>query len=596
LPISITPNKLSPPHPPLYTAWNTFSRIDVYEQPLRPGAGGRGGRQLIFDAGTAATGILDLRPNVREALRQLADVRAFESSVAYIGKARPRVLIIGAAGGEEVLDALHFGASAITAVEINPIITDVVTHRMRDFWGGLFEQPEVRLVTAEGRSFVRRSREQYDAIISVHTISNAAIASGALALAENYVLTREAFVDYLDRLAPDGVLYVVRPEVQLARLVATGRESLAARGVVDPAGHFYLYRHPYSVPQGPLVAPNRPSFRAGFLMKKSPFTPQEVHLIQAHLGIGRPSGSTLEPLYSPLEPHAGSLYHALLTAPDPRTVYAAQAAQLAPATDDRPFFNQHMRWSSINFTTVRDLFTQGRSGRLALEDRPVAEVTLLVLLGQALLIATALIVLPLARLARAGLRAPHCGRFLLYFASLGLGFIMIEMALLQRFTLFLGQPVYTLAVVLAGLLVCTGVGAALAGRLHSRPRQHLRWIIPLLVVTLVGTASVTPLVFAAALALPLVWRILLALCVIAPLGVLLGLPFPTGLRVLAQEATALVPWAWGINGCFTVIGTAVALMLGMAYGFKAVLGMAALCYGIALAAMWRRETPFPVQE
>ena len=593
LPIAITPNKSSSPPPPLYTAWNTFSRIDVYEQLLRPGTGGRGGRQLIVDAGTAATGIVDLRPDVRTVLRQLAATRPFESSVAYIGKPRPRVLILGAGGGEEVLDALHFSASAITAVEINPIITDVVTHRMRDFWGGLFDQPEVRLVTDEGRSFVRRSREQYDAILSVHTISNAAIASGALALAENYVLTREAFVDYLDHLAPDGVLYVVRPEAQLARLVATGRESLAARGVVDPAGHFYLYRHPSSAPRGQLLAPNRLAFRAGFLMKKSPFTPEEVRLMHAHLVIGRP---TLELLYSPLESHAGSLYHALLTAPDPRTVYATQAAQLAPTTDDRPFFNQHTRWASLTLTTVWDLFTQGRLGRLALEDRPVAEVAVLVLLVQAILIATGLIVLPLARFARAGVHAPHCGRFLLYFAGLGVGFILIEMALVQRFTLFLGQPVYTFAVVLAGLLVCTGAGAALAGRLHAQPQQHLRWILPLIVVLVVGTAFLTPLVLSAALALPLVWRILLALCLIAPLGVLLGLPFPTGLRVVAHTAPVLVPWAWGVNSFCTVIGTAVALMLGMAYGFTAVLMIAALCYGIALAAMPRCETPLPVEE
>src|SRR5205814_4261980 len=120
---------------------------------------------------------------------------------------------------------------SITAVEINPIINDVAANRMRDYWGDLFTQPEVRLVTEEGRSFVRRSNEKYDAIISVHTISNAAVASGALSLAENYVLTREAFEDYLDHLAPDGVIYFTRPEQQIARLFATAREALAARGI-----------------------------------------------------------------------------------------------------------------------------------------------------------------------------------------------------------------------------------------------------------------------------------------------------------------------------------------------------------------------------
>src|SRR5262249_29262745 len=153
----------------------------------------------------------------------------------------------------------------------------------------------------------------------------------------------------------------------------------------------------------------------------------------------------------------------------------------------------------------------------------------------------------------------------------------------------------TFAVVLAGLLVCTGVGASLAGRLRSQPQQHMCWIIPLIAMTLVGTAFVTPLVFSATLALPLVWRVLVAILLVAPLGALLGLPFPMGLYVVANEAAALVPWAWGINGFFTVIGTAVGLILGMAFGFKAVLVLASLCYVIALAAMRHCETPLPAE-
>jgi hypothetical protein len=396
-------------------------------------------------------------------------------------------------------------------------------------------------------------------------------------LTENYVLTREAFADYLDHLAPDGVLFFTRPEAQIARLFATGREVLAARGGTDLPTHFYAYR----VPQWQMGAP-RSSFVAGFLMKKSPFTPAELRLMNEHLNIRR---GTREILYSPLEPHEGSIYHTLLTAPDLQAVYAAQAAQLAPATDDRPFFNQHTRWSRINLNTFGDLFRQERLGRLALEDRPVAEVTLIVLLAQSILIAAVCMLLPLMRCARAGWRVPNRWRFLLYFAALGLGFIMIEMALLQRFTLFLGQPVYTFAVVLASLLVCTGGGAYLTERLRSQPRRQLRLIVPLIVATLLATVFVTPVLCSAALGLPLSWRVLLSVLVIAPLGMLLGMPFPTGLRIVAEEASSLVPWAWGINGFFTVIGTISALMLGMALGFSMVLVIAALCYLIALAAM-----------
>jgi SAM-dependent methyltransferase len=590
LPISITPNKRIPPTPPIYTAWNTFSKIDVYETKALPRDKiGRGGRRFIFDAGTAATGMTDLRPNVREALRQLGDNYDYDSTIAYAGKTRPNVLIIGSGGGGQVLDALHYGAEKIIAVEINPIINDVITTAMRDYWGDLYEQPEVQVVTEEGRSFVRRSKEQYDAIISVHTISNAAIASGALSLAENYVLTREAFEDYLDHLKPDGVLYFTRPEAQISRLFSTGREALAARGMTDFPEHFFAYRNSPSAGQQQLGGGNRLSFSAGFLMKKSPYTAQEIDAISRILRIGQPPANaddgTTEVRYTPNEPPSDSIYYRLLTAPNLGSIYATQPAQIEPATDDRPFFNQHTRWSSINRKTFQDIFTQNRQARLALEDRPIAEVTLLVLLVQSVVIAAVLILLPLMKFSRQGLNVPNRGSFLIYFAGLGLGFIMIEIALLQRFTLFLGQPVYTFAVVLAALLIFTGIGAALSDRFGASARKNLRVIVPLILLTLLATAFLTPYVFNVALGWSLLARVVVSVLLLCPLGILLGMPFPSGLRIIGEEVPSLVPWAWGVNGFFTVIGTVGALILGMAFGFKAVLVVAAACYLIALGAV-----------
>jgi len=156
LPISITPNKLLNIQKPIYTAWNTFSRIDVYERQPNVETKAPGTRRFIFDAGTAGTGLNDLRPDVRAYLSRRTDDAGYTSGIAYVGKQRPKILIIGSGGGQQVLDALHFGARDITAVEINPIINEVVTSRMRDYWGNLFNQPEVHLVTEEGRSYVRR--------------------------------------------------------------------------------------------------------------------------------------------------------------------------------------------------------------------------------------------------------------------------------------------------------------------------------------------------------------------------------------------------------------------------------------------------------
>ena len=324
-------------------------------------------------------------------------------------------------------------------------------------------------------------------------------------------------------------------------------------------------------------------------MKKSPFTTQEIDAVKKILRVGEapatPDSGTTEVRYSPEEPSSDSIYNRLLTAPDLRAVYAAQTAQIEPATDDRPFFNQHTRWSSINWKTFQDIFSQNRQARLALEDRPIAEVTLLVLLVQSIVIAAVLILLPLLKFSRQGLSVPNRGRFLIYFAGLGLGFIMIEIALLQRFTLFLGQPVYTFAVVLAALLIFTGIGAALSDRFGAAARQSLRLIVPLILLTLVLTAFLTPYIFSAALGWSLLSRVVISVLILAPLGILLGMPFPSGLRIVGQEAPALVPWAWGVNGFFTVIGTVGALMLGMAFGFKAVLVIAALFYLGALAAL-----------
>jgi hypothetical protein len=473
LPLSITPNKRSPKETPIFTAWNTFSRIDFYHTlPNEQRAYDR--FVFVFDAGTAFTGIRDLRPDFRAAAAKLTDPLEFESQVAYLGRSQPSVLIIGSWAGQQVLDAVQYGAGAITAIDVNPIINAVITGPLQDRWGGLFAVPEVRLVTAEGRSFVRRSPEQYDAIISVHTISNSAIASGALSLTENYVLTREAFEDYLDHLTPDGVIYFTRPESQIARLFATGREVLEARGATDVPAHFYAFGGRSDA--DPEKA-RRNTFNAGFLLKKTPFTAEEIRAIDAFLRVDAADGENAR-LYTPLDEPADTIYQRLLKAPDLREVYAANRHQIAPATDNRPFFNQRTRWSSIDFATIRDLFSQGKMGRMALEDRPVAEVTLLVLLVQVVVIAGVLILLPLLRFKRADLRAPGRGRMLVYFAGLGLGFIFIEVVFLQHFTLFLGEPVYTFAVVLAGLLLWTGLGAFLSDKLAGPARGRLRRIIP----------------------------------------------------------------------------------------------------------------------
>jgi hypothetical protein len=537
-------------------------------------------RRILIDAGTAATGISDLRPDVRKVLANRPEQVEQLSMIAYARKANPKILIIGSGAGDQVLEGLQRHASSITAVEINPAINDIVANRMNDFWGNLYHQPEVRLVTDEGRSFVRRSKEKYDAIISVHTISNAAVASGALSLAENYVLTREAFEDYLDHLTPDGTIFFTRPEFQIPRLVSTAREIFTQRGMGPIDNHVFAFTESEE-----MEAPGRLSFLAGFLLKNSGFLPGELEEIRKILKGSGPD-TRLKVLYAPDERPTNSLSTQIVSAAQLDDVLRNNDSLLAPATDDKPFFNQHTRWSRIRWRTVVDLFSQQqpRAARMALEDRPIAEVTLLILLVQSTIVAGLCILLPLALLNRRGLQVEGRGNWLGYFAALGLGFIMVEIALLQRFLLFLGQPIYTYAVVLAGLLIFTGVGSYAAGKFGP---ASLKRVLLCIVALVPITALITPVLFQVFLGFGIFWRITIALLLIAPLGFVLGMPFPLGLRLAMQRSSALGSWAWGVNGFFTVIGTVLALMLGMMIGFRMVLMLACACYlGGLMALVW----------
>jgi len=566
IPLHITANKgLSrSKNKPVYTKWNTFSRIDLYidsseidPQKKSPG--------FAIDQGTAFTGLdFDLEPDVKTVLKQYHDDSLYFSCLAYLDKKDPSLLIIGSGCGSQVLDALHHGAKQITAVEINPIINQLVVSN--EYWSDLFQQPQVKLVTDEGRNYVRSSKEKYDAILSVHTISNAAITSGALSLSENYVLTKEAFEDYYDHLTDSGMIFFTRPEFQLPRLFATGREVLEEKGIKDPLVHFFSYTYPES---SPLFA-GRKSFTAIFLMSKAALSPKQIEQMNAFV-------SPLPVLYDPLRENR-NIYDSILTTKNLPAFYHNYPFEISPATDNEPFFNHHTRWSALNWSSFRDIFSQKRMGRMALEDKPIAEVSLIVLLVQVFLISGILILLPLWRFSSAGLKAGKVFPYLLYFSGLGCGFIMIEIVLLQQFGLLLGEPVYTFAIILAALLLFTGLGAYLSGKYSLHANRTIRNAIFLLAALLL-TASffLTPLL-QQAIALSMTGRIILSLVLILPLGILLGIPFPAGMQIINKQSAALIPWAWGVNGFFTVIGSVIALILSMMIGFQAVLWIAICIY------------------
>ncbi len=597
IPIHVTSNKGSwlKDQVPIASGWNSFSKVDLYERPADPENNRFSSQFFIIDRGTAATGLSDVRPyldSLQIGIPAKHPMNQRESGISILGKKEPHVLVIGSGAGADVYTALEYGASKVTAIDINPLINDEIA--TNPFFKPLFDLPEVELVTDEGRSFVKRSNEQYDAIVSTHTITNAAMASGALSLSESYILTTEAFEDYMDHLKEDGILFFTRPEYQIARLFTTAKEVLKSKGIDEPSLHLYAYR--FAEPGDSSL-----TFSAGFMMKKKPFTKDEVIAIDKSLADMSEGDAVVQLLYSPLSKSTDSplefspnqegiaIYGEICSTQDLKTFYLTRPEELAPATDNKPFFNHRTRWSSINLSMISDIFKQEKRGRMALEDRPISGVTLLVLLIQTALIACFLILLPLFKLPKESKPFIKGLPFILYFSGLGLGFILIEIVFLQKFTLYLGQPVYTFAGVLAGLLLFTGVGAYWGNRFKDNPGSALKRIILLLLGVLIILTLITPFIFNLTLSLPIGLRIVIAEILIAPIGVLMGMPFPLGLRMVNGKIPALVPWAWGVNGFFTVIGSILSVILGMAFGFYIVIAIAGMFYLLCWLILPRME-------
>ncbi len=568
VPVRISSNKvfakvIADPKKNLYTAWNTISRVDV----VKYGAPGREQRSILIDAGTALTRMAHPSAPLTKLLPGDGDEDFF-----YRLFDGPRVLVVGSGGGREVLMALKDGASAVCAVEINPAINRLVAETMADFTGHIYADPRVTAVTDEARSYIRRSAEHYQVIHCPHTISNAALAAGSLSLAENHLLTIEAFDDYLDHLSENGVLVITRPEAHLPRLFTTVRAVFEDRGLGGLAHSILAWRKPA----------RSLSFYAGFAVRRRPFSPQEVSDFAALL-----ERRGLQPLYLPGAVEAAP-YRELLTAPDPQSVAVPFAAILEPATDDRPFFNQRQRFSQVSLSDLAAVFNRGRGGRMAIENRPVAEAVLLVLLVQSLVMAVLFIVLPLWVFRRRALAGQGRLRTLVAFCALGLGYIVVEVGLIQRLTLYLGRPVVVFSTVLGALLFMSGLGSAYSRRFAS-PAAPWRAAVLAAIVAL-ATAFLSPLIVDATLAWPAAARVLMSIVILAPVGFVMGMPFPLLVKRLETRYPERIPWAWGVNGFAAVVGSIGAVVLGMTIGFTGVLVVGVLCYLTAsLATLTKRD-------
>jgi len=499
------------------------------------------------------------------------------SALPYALLERPRVLVLGAGTGADVLQALRHDAAFVDAVELDPAVAGLVRERFASFAGGLYEHPRVRLHIGEARGYAARSRERYD-LVQIGLLDGFAVAgSGVQSLNENYLYTTGAIRDYLQLLRADGLLAITRwlrlPPRDSLKLVNTVVRALGEQGEADPAGRIAMIRSWSTVT---------------LLVRNGPFTPDEVAAIRGFAARrafdavhypGMPSAEANR--YSRLdEPWFHDGVRALL-GPEAAAWTARYKYAIAAATDERPYFFDFFRWPV--FREAMALRERGGAGLVEW-----GHLVPLATLAQAALVGALLILLPLAL---AGRKAPSGAgwRAGAYFFVLGLAFLFVEIAFIQKLTLFLSHPLYAVAVVLAGFLVFAGIGAGLSERLAARGGRSP---VALAVAGIVGLAllqlALLPLLLDHAMGLHDAARVALALLLIAPLALFMGMPFPLGLKWLAGRAPGFVPWAWGINGFASVIAAALATLLALGFGFTPLLLLALGLYALAAVLAPRR--------
>jgi hypothetical protein len=558
-----------------YRRWNAFSRVDVVHSPgvrSLPGLSYRYLQPPPPEHGLLVDGD-DLSPVVLPG-GDLAFAGHLPAAIAFQLRPQAEALILEPRGGLDVVTALALGARQVTAVEMNPLIVEAA--------GPIYTDPRVHVIVESDRSYIRRSPENFDVVILSLASTYHPVRSGAYSLAEDYRYTVEAFAGLLARLRPGGLLMITRwlqmPPSEELRAFALAVTAVEQAGG-DPAAQIVAFR----------------GYNTGtLLVKPGPFTQDELKAIRAFA-----ASRAFDLVYAPdlrpdevnrynilPEPVYSQAFAALITADSRERWYASHDFDVSPPTDDRPFFGHFFKWAQARQVMAELGMTWQPFGG-------AGYFVVLALLGLALVMGVGLIVLPLAAAqwrarrisspSHPGLahppsrprRAALAG--LAYFGLIGLAFLLVEIPLIQRFILFLGHPAYALTAVLFALLLFSGLGSQIV---HTR-RIPQRPALALLTVLVLGLPWLLSGLFALSLGLPLWLRVGLTMAALAPVGVLMGMPFPLGLRWLEKEAPDLIPWVWGVNGAASVVSAVLAALLALSFGFSWVLMTGAACYASA---------------
>lgn len=563
---------------PLIERWNSFSRITIWGDPAQETpAFGFGFPPDHRPADTARQLRLEIDASADTYLTgftgNLSSVAYLREDVAYAAHVlRPdsRVLVIGSGGGRDLLAALVFRQPEVQGVEVNDDIVDLVHDELGDFTGHLDAYPGVSVVADEARSFVARQTQPYD-IIQISLIDTwAASSAGAFVLTEHTLYTVEAWASFLAHLTPHGVLSVSRwyfPDhpYETYRLIALASSALRSTGTLEPRSHLMLLTN-----RDPQADPDAPVGIATLLVSRQALAVEDVQQLEAYA-----AERGFQILLSP-RAEADPVLVQIAEVEDLAALGAGWQESIEPPTDDRPFFFFGVR--------IGDLL-MGRVDREALPAATSGAVYILSVLTVSVIgLALLALLIPLV-ITRRSASLHSAWRFFLYFAAIGLGYLLIEVSQLQRLMIFLGHPTYGVTVVLFTLLVGSGAGSYVSQSLGASGRWGGRSTrLVALILVLLAYALVTPMILPACEAFPTPARVALVVVMLFPCGFLMGMPFPTGMEWASDRCPELKPWLFGLNGAMSVTASVLATVLALSAGITAGFMAGVASYAIAAVA------------
>ena len=564
-----------------WESWTPFSRITV--APLANGNGFGWGisgkmmanfpdykveqRNLKIDSAAATIITKNTMP-----IEGLIHLRYDITNFAHYLFPDSKVGVIGVGGGRDILSALHFNQKEVWGIEINGRILEALTKVYSGYTYNIAALPNVHLVEDEARNFFEKNGDmQFDLIQASLIDSWAATASGAFVLTENSLYTLEAWKTFFSRLSDKGAItmsrwyYPKRPG-ELLRLVNLAYQTLLESGVKEPAKHIVLVAVDYLPPEMPIEN----HFGSGtIVVSKKPFAKDVID-----------RAKNLADLYGFETLVAGgeekeSVFKDIITPGKREAFMANYSLDLTPPTDDNPFFFNMLKPSAV----IKGMNVESEG---LLSTNLMAIHNLLWLIAIVVILSLFLIIIPLISKMKTGISKAVFNRYTLYFTALGIGFMLIEISLIQKFAVFLGHPTYSILVVLFTMLLFSGLGSFASKKLREKVGVKGLFILLILVVATVGSANMFILHLFSSW--PIAPRIIYSFCVMALAGFFMGMPFPTGLALLNHKVSDSAPWFWGVNGAASVVSSVVATAISIFYGISATFFVGLACYFAAFAA------------